>query len=62
MLLHLIEVEMDKSLNIFKNILTILKWFDSIYEQSKRSPIKGKSMEKEMKKVKKEVDKAKKVW
>ena len=29
--------------------------------QSKRSQIKGKSMEKEMKKVKKEVDKAKKV-
>lgn len=62
MLLHLIEVEMDKSLNIFKNILTILKWFDSIYEQSKRSQIKGKSMEKEMKKVKKEVDKVPKVW
>lgn len=62
MLLHLVEVEMGKSLNIFKNILTILEWFDSIYEQSRRSQIKDRSMEKETKKVKKEVDKAQKVW
>jgi len=39
MLLHLVEIEMGKSLNIFKNILTILEWFDSIYEQSRRSRI-----------------------